>query len=226
MSELPGQRDGQTVTPREIWLSGQGRIHIPGPLVLSKYCHDGANTGRTDEIRRGWLLGFDSTLNQWVNLKYTRVASGTSGSGTGAGDVNLTVDNAAAFKAGEVVTITTSAGTVTRTISSVNYSTNVITLTAAVDNPSIGGAVYVSTYADGTSATGIKTARAVLDATTRLLSGEKYDTDLYSKAVNSPGIAIAGYLDEDMVLGDLSAAQADSGAKLSQFAFGNNHGQT
>lgn len=223
MNHLPGQRTGYTATPRDIFLSGANRIFLPGGVVIdASYAYDGGNTNKTDEIRAGWLLAQITASKLWVPLKRTLVSSGTSGSGTGTGTTTVTVDNAAPFIAGETVSVPTQAGRVSRVIDSIDYTTNVITLTAAADNLETGQALYTTSFADSVSAAGAETARAILTKTIRLLSADPYNTTTYDKSAEA---AIAGYVDEDMVLGDLAAARADTGAYLTGFLWGDRQGQ-
>lgn len=223
-NQLPGQRTGYTATPREIFLSGANITYLPGPVVLdASYAYDGGNTNKTDEIRSGWLLAQVTALGTWVPYKRTLVTSGTSGSGTGAGQTTITVDNAAAFKTSEVCSVPTQAGRVSRTISSINYTTNVITFTVAVDNVSIAQAIYVTTFADSVSAAGCEIARAIATQTVRLLPADPFNATWYDASVQA---AITGYVDEDMVLGDLGAARAESPSYLTGFQWGDQHGQS
>lgn len=225
MNDLPGQRTGYTASPRDIWLSSANRIFLPGGIVIdASFAIDGSNTLKTDELRAGCLMAQISASGLWVPMKRTRMASGGSGSGSTMSSTTIVVEDARFFKAGETITLQVDDVVTTRVIDSINYSTNVITLTAAVDDVAAGTAVYTSTLDDGTTdAAGCETARAVLNKTVRLLSDEPYNTTWYDKVGEA---AISGYLDEDMILGDLTAARADTNARLSGFLWGDRQGQS
>lgn len=203
MNELPGQRTIDAgSTPREILLSGENVITIPGPVVIdATYAIDGSNTGRTDELRAGCLMGQITTTKQWVPLKRTAVKTGTTGIVTA-----LTVDNAAFFKVGDVISVGSDTGI---TITAIDYTTNTLTIasTAVVD----GEAVIATTPA------GSETARGILKESVRMLTGVPYDVT--SRDVNAV-IIISGYVNENMVLGDLAAARADTANQLSGFLWG------
>lgn len=224
MNELPGQRTGYVATPRDIWLSSHARRWLPGGIVIdASYAYDGGNTNKVDELRAGWLMAKLSSNGLWVPCKRTLVASGTSGSGTGTSQTTITVENAAAFKAGEVINVPLEGGRVSRTISSINYTTNVITVTVAVTNLAVGQAIFTTTLDDSVADTGCGNALCIIDKTVRLLSADPYNTTWYDKVCEA---AIAGYVDEDMVLGDLAAARADTLAQLGGFQWGDKQGQT
>lgn len=207
---VPGQRTGLSTTPRIINIGEDYRI-LPGPVVIdATYAIDGANTNKTDELRAGCLMGrINSGL--WVPLKLTRVAAGFSGSGSGNSGVSLNVDDARFFKASDQIEVqTTGLGSGAQvlanqyenaTVSSVDYTNNVLTLSAAISNPSVGSIVR----GRGTSA-GAGICRGILKETVRLLSQEPYNTTEYD---TQGQILIEGLVDTDLILGDLSAVQAD-----------------
>lgn len=214
--KVPGQRTGLTNTPRNILLSSQGVQVLPGPQYIdATYAIDGANTNRTDELRAGCLMA-RITSGLWVPCKNSYVSSGTSGSGSGTTTTTINVDDARFFKASDTVTVPVAAGTVSRTVSSVDYTNNILTLSSAVDNPSIG----VSVIGSGAIA-GSEICRGILLHTVRLLSTEPYNTTQYDTPCV---ILIGGLVDEDQVLGDLTAVQAYSTTKLGDIKFGNDHG--
>lgn len=216
----PGQYDVYSNTPRNIFIGGRESavVYLPGPVMIdATYAIDGKNIGRTDELRAGCLMA-RITNGLWVPLKRTRVASGTSGSGTGAGSTQIMVDDARFFKAGDTVSIATDNGVVNRTIASVDYDIDEITFTVAVDDPNIGGAVI----AQGSLA-GAETARGILAETVRLLTGTPFDTTNR----DTQGIILVGggIVDEDLVLGDLDAVRADlTSHYISHIIFGDEQG--
>lgn len=216
---LPGQRTGRSVTPRTIFASSQGQVFLDGPIVIdATYAIDGSNTGRTDELRAGCLMAQITASKLWVPLKRTTVAEGFSGSGSGNTGVSLDVVDASFFKAGDTIAIATrTGGTLSRTISSVDYTDNSITVTEAIDgDPSVGDAVYANS-----TLAGAETCRGILSETVRLLTPEPYNTTQYD---NAGILAIAGYVNDNHVLGDLAAARADTNAKLGNFMFTDEHG--
>jgi hypothetical protein len=205
MLETPGQRtlDAGT-TPIVVLKNDQGRVDREGPIVIdATYAIDGGNTGRTDELRAGCLMAkLDSGL--WVPCKRTAVRTGTTGTVTA-----LTVDDASFFKVGDVITVGADTGI---TVTAVDYTTHTLTIasTAVVD----GEVVFATTPA------GAKTARGILNNTVRLLSGEPFQTDQLDKTST---LLLAGYVDASVIQGDLTAIRADTGAKLGQFIWSDEH---
>ena len=201
---LPGQNDLGSWTPREIiWIPGD-EIYAPGVILDSTNSIDGSNTGYTDELRPGCIMAQITASRKFVPCKRTLA----NGAGTAA--TALIVDNAAFFIAGETLTI----GATTGIISSVNYLTNTITLTAAktwADN----AIVYTSTLKDGTtSAAGVETALAVLSSFIKFndRQGVAYDRVIGNDPTR--GLLIRGQLISAMLLGDVAAIQADTAAKV------------
>lgn len=198
MNELPGQRTTYaSVTPRQIMFSTHGMVEMPGPLVIdSAHAYDGGNSTRLDEMRAGLIMAQITASKKWVPCKRTRVKTGTTGTVTA-----LTVDNAAAFKVGEKISVGADTALL---ISAINYSTNTITIpsTAVVD----GEVVIATTFDDGaTTCAGAEIPRAVLLQTVRLLSGVPFETIWIDKAIV---MINAGYLNASMILGDLAACRA------------------
>ena len=208
-SPLAGSSLVRTVTERQIHWSLQSppQYLAGGGLIDSAKAIDGKNTGFTNVLRKGCLMARINSTKKWVPCKRS-LAVGAQG---GGGSVSLTVDNAAFFKAGDKITI---GGGELMTISSVNYTTNVITLTTAYtwsDNAVVIGAGVLA---------GSGTALAVLDE----------DVDLYDpktradRDMQTGKLCIEGCLKEDMMLGDLDAVQADTGAKLSRIIWDQQQG--
>ena len=123
-SPIPtGYVEGRTYTPREIWFAVEDRqnCYVPGGLILdSSKAIDGGNIGYTNEIRAGWLLGRITGSGLAVPLKRTRVTA--AGGATAA---TIPVDNAAAFKVGDTITI---GGDTGKVITAVDYVANTITV--------------------------------------------------------------------------------------------------
>lgn len=194
-NELPGQREILAVTPRKILWNESGNVVVhAGGVIDATYAIDGANTSKTDELRAGWLMARITASKLWVPLKRTQIA--TPSLSASVPSALIYVDNAAAFKAGDTVTVNATTGL---TVDSVNYTTNVITLTTSID---VDLAVGDPVFASGDLA-GAEIARGVLASTVRLLSGIPFDTTERDKAFQ---LLIAGCVDNDQVLGDLTAA--------------------
>ena len=217
----PGQRTGLTTTPRNI-TRGPFEV-LNGPTVIdATYAIGGANTNRTDELRAGCLMGrINSGL--WVPLKLTNVASGFSGSGSGNDGISLNVDDARFFKVADQIEIQTShdAGALAYendVIAAIDYTNNMITLTTGVSNPADGSIVR----GRGTTA-GAGICRGVLANTVRLLSTEPYNTTEYDTQCQ---IIYSGLVDEDQILGDLTAVKADrANHNIRQIAFDDEQGK-
>lgn len=187
MPYLPGTLASRTVTPRRVLQqAGKDREIIVAGLIDGAYSYDGSNTSYEKHVRGGWLLGRDSTSKKWAPLKRTKA------NGAGSATATLVVDNAAPFKAGETLVI----GSTTGVISSIVYSTNTITLTATKtwgDNDP----VYVSG--------GFGTARGILlDDEVSL-----WDFEHVTNVDKSAKILVAGFADQDKILGDITAALED-----------------
>jgi hypothetical protein len=157
MSYLGGTRVGRTVTPRNILMRSGDELHLPGPLVLDggtatyRRSVDGKNTNYTNELRRGWIMAQVTASKKWVPCKRTAVAAGGSGSGSGAGSATVAVVNSAAFIVGEICTIPVTGGQttpITRTISSIDYTNDLITFSGAAFQVNTGAEIYVSTRLD------------------------------------------------------------------------------
>lgn len=117
--QLAGMQSGRVVTTRKVLRNTDTKILIDGVMASSAY-DGGQASGYESYIRGGWILGQDSTTKRWSLCKQTRA------NGAGVTTATLIVDNAAAFKAGDNITV----NGVAKTIQSINYSTNTITLTA------------------------------------------------------------------------------------------------
>lgn len=214
MSYVGGTRAGRTVTPRNILMSSEGAHYLPGPNILDAgtaadlRSYDGGNTSYEWELRAGIIMAQVTASKKWVPCKRTTVAAGGSGSGSGAGSAVMPVVNAAHFLVGEVITIAgTSAGTVTKTLTAVDYTNNLLTFTGAIQY-NTGAAVYVSTFDGGTTAAGAEIPRAILAETvwTKDLDDAVNAAagTLYNKPIQ---LLRAGYLNTDYILGDYAACR-------------------
>ena len=197
MNVMPGQRTVDAgMTPRIILMSDQGVIELPGPAIMdSVNAYDGANTNRTDEMLAGLILAQITASKKWVPVKRTQA------NGAGSTTATLIVDNARSFIAGETLQI----GSTTGIISSINYGTSTITLTAT-KSWSDNDVVYAITAADGaTSLAGCEIARCILKESVRLLDGVQFSTTKVDKAF--VGI-LGGYVNSNMILSDYAAVRA------------------
>jgi hypothetical protein len=206
----PGQRDGRTVTPRQILCSFDGVRRIPGGIFLdATYCKDGGNTSYTQELRAGVVLG-QLPSGMWAPCKRTSLAAGNSGSGSGVSITTLNVVNAAHFQVGDIISIPCTNGRVAKTISAIDYDTNLITFSVALTNNLVTGggtdgiSDHVIIHSDDTAQTGVSIARAILGEHVDLISHD----DNTARDMSAAEVYIAGVVDEDLVLGDLAAIRA------------------
>lgn len=198
---LPGSTVSRTVTPREIMLSREGMIQVP-VIVDGTLSMDGSHGAMVREIRAGWPLGRVTSTGRFVPCKRTKT-NGAGGTGT-----DVTVVNAAAFRAGDAIDV---GGDANKTIASVNYSTNTITLSSSI------------TWAaseDVVSRDGSQNARGILLDTVSLLGD-----DGVTLAHRGAGMLIQGAVKSGTLLGDLAAVRADAGARLAGIRFSDEHGQ-
>ena len=178
----------QTVNPQLCVLADlNGATTIPGGVQLdSTNCYDGDNTSFERLIRAGWLLAKIAATGKYVTVKRT-VAVGAGSSATA-----LIVSNAAAFKAGDSILI----GATAAVVSSIVYSTDTITLTAA-KTWADGAVVYVS---------GSDAAVAVLGEDVQLYDKNlQVATDATAGTVYREGMLVASALK-----GDVTACRAVS----------------
>lgn len=201
MFSIPGQRTIDSgVTPREILMSDEGKIVLPGPIIIdSAVAIDGKNTSRTDELRAGCLMAQNTASGKWAPLKRTTVLSGGGSSVT-----TCVLTESRFFKVGDLITI----GADDVTILTIDYTTD--TITFAAKTIADGEAVI----SRGTAGAGYETCKGILQFAVRLQSGEPYISTLYDKTGT---ILAGGYVNQDFVLGDLTAARADTAARLSAF---------
>lgn len=206
----PGQRDGRTPAPRNILKSFKGVQRIPGGIFLdATYCKDGGNTGYTQELRAGIVLG-QLPSGMWAPCKRTSLAAGNSGSGSGVSVTVLTVTDARHFQADDVISVPTAAGRIARTISSINYTTNEITVSSAIVNGLITGAGtdgisdHIIIHANDTNQTGVSTPRAVLGEFIDLIDHD----DNTARDKSAAEVYIAGVVDYDLMIGDIAAIRA------------------
>jgi hypothetical protein len=202
---VAGQRSGVSITPRDVLFS-----LTPSPLyqrgtIDASNAYDGQNTGKEDELRAGLILAMITSSKLWVPVKRT------TANGAGSSATALIVVNASAFKAGETLKVGSNSGCV---ISSINYGTNTITLSAA-KTWSSGDAVYCDSLA------GSEIARGVLNDFVKLK-----DEDGTARNKVTGKVLGQGLVDNNQILSDLAAIRADTGAFLAGIRWGDQQGQT
>jgi hypothetical protein len=191
MPSLRNAGDVQTLaTSASPLASMAGAVQLPGGVVIdATNAYDGSNTSFETLIRAGWILAQNTSTKKYVPCKRSRA------NGAGSATATLIVDNAAAFKAGDAITINATAAV----ISSIVYSTNTITLTAT-KTWSDRDIVFCSTNGTGT-------ATCVLGEDVDL-----YQIDTRANADSTAGtVYVQGLLKSDRVLGDLASIRAVSG---------------
>jgi hypothetical protein len=189
-SVLPGSSVGRTIVPRRVLRQAGKDREILIPIILDPAAVDGSNVEREKSLRGGWLLGRNQTTGLWGPCKRT------SASASGSAATSLTVAFSAPFAVGDAITIGSS-GSVN--IAAVNHSNRTITLASARSWQA--GDPVVSTG-------GMETARAVL------ADGEVTLRDADGAAASRAALAvIAGYVDQDRILGDTAAVFADPASR-------------
>lgn len=186
--ETPGTRTGRTYQmARNIYWLATNVVRLAG-IIDATYAYDGSNTGYETELREGCLMAKITASGLWVPAKRTAVT-------TSATSASIVVDNAAFFKAGDTITI---GGDTGLTVSSINYSTNTITLSG-----SITAVADEAVFASGALA-GAGTALAVLGEFVSLRDLES-DTNIDRSTGH---LLIDAYLDDAQILGDLTTVKA------------------
>lgn len=164
-------------------------VKIDG-VIDATYAYDGSND-YPYELREGCLMAKITASGKWVPVKRTNVTADGGATATA-----IPVVNAAFFKVGDTITVGGDSG---KTITAVNYSTNTITVSGSAFTFANDEAVIAS----GDLA-GAQTAIAVLDEHVNLRDSEMDDE--YDSTTGH--LVIAGYVDDDMLLGDLDAVVA------------------
>lgn len=200
MPRTPGTDTGQTLTNRNCLASFEG-VQLGRGVLDATYAYDGGNTGYERQIRPGTPLGRITASGLWRPCP--RTTTTTTGTVTAA-----VVVDARAFKAGDVVSIGADTGL---TVSAVNYTTNTLTIpsTAIVS----GEAVVV---ADGS-----QTCRGILNEFVDLW--DETAQDYVDKSFSE--LVLAGYVDDDMILGDLAAIRAAASQYITGIIWDDQQGQ-
>lgn len=198
---------GEGSVSKSCVIAGHPLTFCKGGTIDETYCKD-AGAGKSYRIREGTLFARLTTGGALVPCRCTKL-SATSSSGTNT----ITVTSAHGFMAGDTIKL---AGSVNVTISSIDYDTNVITLTAnlgadrAVGDAVIGrGSLAGSEIAIGILVEDIDLWNAIKETRMDIMSNNN--------------IAIVGHIDMNYVLGDLATARAYSGNKLTHLVFPHDH---
>lgn len=187
-SPLPGGRDLRTITPRQILKTLDERLN-PNVVVLdSSKTYDGKNTGYEDEIRAGYLLGKITASGLYRGMTRSELTSAASATNV------IRVDDPRAFIVGDSIKVDT--GTA-RTITAIDYTTHLITLSGDTDAGEVVGAAVWGQ--DGSA-----TLRGVLDEFVKLK-----DSEGTLRNMQVGRCIIAGCLDRSELLGDISAVETD-----------------
>lgn len=197
-SSIPGQRTGRTHTNRTALFSSVGLRYGQGAMVVdATYAKDGGNTGYTQELRAGTIMAQITTSGLWVPCKRTAISAAGVSLSQSAPSALIAVDDARAFLAGDEITVNATSGKI---ISSVNYETNVITLTVAMDTDLADGDPV---FASGSALAGAEIARGILDEHINLV-----DEDGTARDKSFAKLIVAGMCRKDMILGDIAAVLA------------------
>lgn len=194
-------------------MSLSGVQRVPGGVGLdSAHCYDGANTSYEQELRAGTVLGKITSSGKWTPCKLTSLTGGDSGSGTSHTATDLHVTDARHFQVGDIISVPTQNGRLTRTISAINYSTNVITVSVAItanltttvpNGVGIGNCIYPDPTDD---AAGAGVPRAILNEFVDLIDHD----DNTARDRGAAEVLVAAVVDNAMILGDIAAYRAAS----------------
>lgn len=184
-ASIPGYKAGRSVQPREIRYAMEKNegLYLPGGGLFDKGYADNANTGYTHELRAGLFAGKSTATGKWRPLARTQVLGPVPGTAI----TEIPVDDASAFKVGDVITV---GGDTGNTVTAVNYTTNTVTVSAAIivaDNEPV--------FAEG----GAGVAMGILDDHLVLQDEDGVAVDKVGK------ILIDGKVDYNMLLGDVDA---------------------
>lgn len=200
MSRTPGTVTGQTLTNRNCLKSLDG-VEFGRGVIDATYAYDGANTGYERQIRPGTPMGRITSSGLWRPCP--RTTTTTTGTVTAA-----VLTDARAFKVGDVVSIGADTGI---TITAINYATNTITIASTAI--AAGEAVVV---ADGS-----QTCRGILNEFVDLW--DETSQDYVDKTFSE--LIIRGYIDEDQILGDITAIRAAASQYINGIIWDDQQGQ-
>lgn len=187
-----GTTPHRTGSTRQIHYNLQQQPRYVSGVVDATYAYDGSHTGYPQRLRAGTLMAQITASKQWVPCKRTAVTPAG-----GATAQAIPVVDASLFKAGDTITVGSDTG---KTIASVNYSTNTIT----VSDTAFAFANDAVVFGSGALA-GSETARAVLDEIDGL---DLVDPDTNAAEDRQTGrLVVDGFLIRSQVIGDLAAVE-------------------
>jgi hypothetical protein len=188
-------------------IAGQPLTFCKGGVIDETYCHDDG-AAATYIVRQGTVMSRLTTGGALTPCRCTKLASGAS-----SGATDIVVVNAHGFMAGDPIKIN---GAKDHVIDSIDYDTNTITLTVALDaNQSAAAAVIGrGTLAGSEIGIGILIEDIELWNSVRAARMD---------IMSNNNIAIVGHFEKDRVLGDLATMRAYSGNKLSHLVFPHDH---
>lgn len=153
MQPKPGMRSGRTVTPRNIFFDKPEVAHYLGGNIQASLCFDGANDV-TSELREGTIMARITGTHKWTPCLRTEVTAAG-----GATSQAIPVEDARHFQAGMEISVGADTG---KTIASVNYDTNTITIEDSAFTFANNDPVVATKDPAGNSCVGAELARGVL----------------------------------------------------------------
>jgi hypothetical protein len=191
---LPGQRQGRTVTPKDIVASYTPPPRYARGVIDATYSIDGKNTGYTRELRAGIPMARITASKLWVPCKRTLV--------NGAGTLTaLVVDNSSFFQVGDTITV---GADTTVSVTAIDYTTDTLTIasTTVLDGEPV--------YCDVAAQAGVETCRGFLNQFVDLIDHD--DSVARDRQVGK--IVIGGHVDASMLLGDIVPIRTPQSAAL------------
>lgn len=188
-ASVPGMRSGRTVTPRNIFFDKPSQAHVVSGTIDNDLAYDAGNDVTT-ELREGTIMARLTSSKKWCPCLRTKVTSNG-----GATSADIPVDDARHFQVGMEITV---GGDTGKTISSINRSTNTITVSDSAFTFANNDDVTATTFPDGlTSCAGAELARGVLAEVV-----DVYDHDSRTNVDRQTGkIVDQGNLLSDSVIG-------------------------
>ena len=204
VQRLPGQTVGRTPAAVQIFRqAARDASHIVGVTIDGTNAYDGGHTSYEKYIRGGAIMAMDTTSLLWVPVKRTFATTAVTGTA-------LVVNDANNFRAGDSIVVGSNTA---QSIVSIVYSTKTITLTTSItwlDNDIVE------------KTGGMGQARGILvDDEVSLWNHDK-SSNVNATAqvcIDSP----AGGIDQDAILGDLTAALEDPNNLLGDLGFDDYH---
>lgn len=204
-SRLPGYEESPRTEPREVLRADQGTI-TAAVVVDGELAVDGSSPTESYDLRAGWLMGRVTATRRWTPCKRTRVANSTESSSAAGSFTHFSVENAAPFRVGDVITVGANTGL---TITAVNYADQRLTVDDNI-NVTDDEAVFAE---DGSA-----TCRGILLNFVRLRSKE-------GSVIHRPAtLLVQGLVQTGQILGDLAAVRADTNSQLAGILFTDQQG--